>query len=187
MEPTDTNEVSDPEPTPEYVMPHVAPHELFTPPPPVAEPSYADVGIRARALLIDALVGLAFALPLSLLMGGFSASNGFLRIQIGGLPLLCAVVLWLVYMTYMEGKYGASLGKRAKGLRVATEDGTQLTMEAALIRNILRFLDAAPYLIPYLVGIMAANKSPKKQRFGDRVAETVVVLAGQDARPAKQF
>ncbi len=183
MEPTDTNEVLDPEPTPEYVTPQVAPHELFTPPPPVAEPSYADVKLRGGALFIDLLVGLAIALPLSLLMGGFSSSNGILRIQIGGLPLLCAMVLWLVYMTFMEGKHGASLGKRAKGLQVVTEDGTPLTMEAALIRNVLRFLDAAPYVIPYLVGIIAANKSPMKQRFGDRVAETVVVVRADPPRP----
>jgi uncharacterized RDD family membrane protein YckC len=176
MEPTDTNEGMDPGARREYVAPQVAAHELFTPPPPVVEPTLAEVNLRARALVVDMLVGLAMWLPLSLLLGGFSRSNGILRIQIGGVPFLCSVVLWMVYMTVMEGKYGASLGKRAKGLRVVSVDGSPLTLEASLIRNILRFLDAAPYVVPYLVGIMAANRSPLKQRFGDRVAETMVVV-----------
>jgi uncharacterized RDD family membrane protein YckC len=85
-------------------------------------------------------------------------------------------------MTLMEGKYGASLGKRATRLRVVTEDGLPIDLEAALIRNVLRFLDAFPYLVPYLLGAIVASRSPMKQRFGDRVAETIVV----SHRPAKK-
>jgi uncharacterized RDD family membrane protein YckC len=90
------------------------------------------------------------------------------------------MVLWMAYMTLMEGKYGASLGKRATGLLVLTEDGLPIDLEAALIRNVLRFLDAFPYVVPYLVGIIVVNRSPSKQRFGDRVAETIVVIQAAD-------
>ena len=54
-----------------------------------------------------------------------------------------ATVLWLAYMTWMEGKHGASIGKRARGLSVVMEDdGEPVNPEAALTRNLMRFLDA---------------------------------------------
>ena len=88
-----------------------------------------------------------------------------------------ATVLWLAYMTWMEAKHGASIGKRARGLRVVMEDGEPVTPEAALTRNLMRFLDAFPYVVPYLVGAYAVSNSPKMQRYGDRVAETMVVVS----------
>jgi uncharacterized RDD family membrane protein YckC len=149
----------------------------FVPPPEPDAPENASLQSRAKALAIDALLWFVAVLPLSVIFGGISPSNGFLRIRIGGPPVLMASVLWLVYMTLMEARYGASIGKRAKGLRVVMEDGTPVTVEAALFRNLLRFLDAAPYVVPYLVGYRAASRSPKKQRYGDRVAETMVVVS----------
>jgi len=77
----------------------------------------------------------------------------------------------------MEAKYGGSVGKRARRLRVVMEDGEPVNPEAALTRNLMRFLDAFPYVVPYLVGAVAASKSPRMQRFGDRVAETMVVVS----------
>lgn len=59
-----------------------------------------------------------------------------------------------------------------------------MTLEAALLRYIVRFLDAAPYAVPYLVAYLAASKSPKLQRYGDRVAETIVVVSASQTDPA---
>lgn len=148
----------------------------FVPPPELKAPERATIQERAIALGIDALVWLAGVVPLGVLYRGISPSNGFLWIKIGGPPVLMATVLWLAYMTLMESKHGASLGKRARGLRVVMEDGEPVTPEAALIRNLLRFLDALPYVVPYLVGAVVASNSPLLQRFGDRVAETIVVV-----------
>lgn len=152
-----------------------APRLNFVPPPEVDKPKYATVEDRAKALGFDALLWVAAAVPLGLLFGGFGA------FRIAGPPSLLASVLWLVYMTYSESKHGASFGKRRMGLRVVMEDGGTLSPEAALIRNLVRFLDAAPYIVPYLVGAYAASKSPHMQRYGDRVAETIVVYAPADA------
>ena len=63
------------------------------------------------------------------------------------------------------------------------EDGEPVTLEAALIRNLMRFLDALPYVVPYLVGSIVASNSPLMQRFGDRVAETMVVVPRRRPRP----
>jgi uncharacterized RDD family membrane protein YckC len=149
----------------------------FVPPPELPTPKRASIQERAIALGFDALVWLAAVVPLAVLYRGISSSNGLLWIKIGGPPVLMATVLWLAYMTLMESKYGASLGKRRRGLRVVMEDGEPVTPEAALMRNLLRFLDALPYVVPYLVGAVVASNSPLMQRFGDRVAETIVVVS----------
>ncbi len=180
MDQTDTNETwatpSETWATPSAPpQPGTTPRVRFTPPPPAKEPEYAGLGARATALVIDLLLALVVVVPLAALSDGISSSNGILRIKLSGPPLLLAMVLWVAYMTLMEGKYGASLGKRATKLSVVTEDGLPIDLEAALIRNVLRFLDAFPYVVPYLLGGIVASRSPLKQRFGDRVAETIVV------------
>ena len=179
MDPTDLDEV--PQPGSTAQGPDLS-RLRFVPPPELPAPEYASIQDRAKALGIDALVWLVAVVPLGVLYGGIRSSNGLLWIKIGGPPMLMATVLWLAYMTLMESKYGASLGKRARGLRVVMEDGEPVNPEAALIRNLLRFLDALPYVVPYLVGAVVASNSPLTQRSGDRVAETIVVVS-VPARP----
>jgi uncharacterized RDD family membrane protein YckC len=175
MDPTDLHELPGPERKPYGFDPDA--RLTFVPPPELPAPEYASVNARAKALAIDTLIGLLGVVVLGAIFGGISSSNGLLYIKISGPPILMATVLWLAYMTLMESKYGASVGKRARGLRVVMEDGAPLSAEAALMRNLLRFLDAAPYVVPYFVAIKAISRSPKMQRFGDRVAETMVVHA----------
>jgi uncharacterized RDD family membrane protein YckC len=175
MDPADLNEV--PEPDSKTHGLNLSPRLNFVPPPEAPAPETATIQSRALALGIDALIGLGVFILLSIIYGGVSSSNGLFRIKIGGPPLLMATVLWIVYMTWMEGKNGDTIGKRARGLRVVMEDGEPVHPEAALTRNLMRFLDAFPYVVPYVVGAYAISNSPKMQRFGDRVAETMVVIS----------
>jgi uncharacterized RDD family membrane protein YckC len=175
MDPADLNEV--PERDSKTQGLNLSPRLNFVPPPEAPAPETATIQSRALALGIDALIGLGVFILLSIIYGGVSSSNGLFRIKIGGPPLLMATVLWIVYMTWMEGKNGDTIGKRARGLRVVMEDGEPVHPEAALTRNLMRFLDAFPYVVPYVVGAYAVSNSPKMQRFGDRVAETMVVIS----------
>jgi uncharacterized RDD family membrane protein YckC len=163
---------------------NLSPRLNFVPPPELPTPETASMQARGKALAIDALIGLGVFILLSIIYGGFSSSNGLLRIKISLPPLLMASVLWLGYMSWMEGKYGASLGKRARGISVVMEDGEPVHPEAALTRNLMRFLDAFPYIVPYVVGAYAVSKSPKMQRFGDRIAETIVVSSSRETDPS---
>jgi uncharacterized RDD family membrane protein YckC len=181
MDPADRDEVLEPDGTSRGL--DLSPRLNFVPPPELPTPESASIQARARALAIDALVGLAAFILLAIIYGGISSSNGLFRIRISGPPLLMATILWLAYMTWMEAKYGASIGKRARGLRVVMEDGEPVNPEAALTRNLMRFLDAFPYVVPYLVGAYAVSNSPKMQRFGDRVAETLVVVSSPAPDP----
>jgi uncharacterized RDD family membrane protein YckC len=175
MDPADRNEVPEPDSLTQGL--NLSPRLNFVPPPEVPTPESASIQDRAKALGIDALIGLGAFILLAIIYGGISSSNGLLRIKIGGPPLLMATVLWLAYMSWMEAKDGASIGKRVRGLRVVMEDGEPVTPEAALTRNLMRVLDAIPYVVPYVVGAFAVSNSPKMQRFGDRVAETMVVVS----------
>jgi uncharacterized RDD family membrane protein YckC len=154
----------------------------FVPPPKLQTPEYASIEARAKAQGVDALIWLAAVVLLGIFYSGISSSNGLLWIKISGPPLLMATVLWLGYMTLAEARYGGSVGKRVRGLRVVMEDGEPLTLEAALMRNLMRFLDGLPYVVPYVVGAVGATNSPLMQRFGDRIAETVVVVS-ESANP----
>jgi uncharacterized RDD family membrane protein YckC len=58
------------------------------------------------------------------------------------------------------------------GIRVVGEDGEHVTFGAALVRNLLRLVDA---LFFYLVGFLFALTSTRDQRLGDRAAHTIVV------------
>ena len=141
MDRADLDEVPEPDNTSHGL--NLSPRLNFVPPPEVPTPESASIEARAKALGIDALIGLGALILLSIIFGGISSSNGLFRIKISGPPLLMATVLWLGYMTWMEAKHGASIGKRARGLRVVMEDGEPVTPEAALTRNLMRFLDAS--------------------------------------------
>jgi len=71
-----------------------------------------------------------------------------------------------------EAATGATLGKRLVGIRVVGEDGEHVTFGAAVVRNLVRLVDA---LFFYLVGFVSALLSARGQRLGDRAARTIVV------------
>jgi uncharacterized RDD family membrane protein YckC len=177
MEPRDANQTWGPSGT---LSGTDVPPRPEVPPPPGPLPAgtaYAGLGIRALALVIDALASLVVAIPLAASQGGLQASNGSFRAELTGVPFLVAVVAWLAYMTLAEATVGASLGKLLVGVRVRRADGGRSTVAAAVIRNLVRLIDALPYFIPYLVGGVAVARSPQRQRLGDRAAGTVVVRA----------
>ena len=81
--------------------------------------------------------------------------------------------LTLVYFTVMEATQGATLGKKALGLRVVKIDGTSpIGWSASILRNLVRIVDA---LFVYLVGALIIWKSPIRLRLGDKAANTIVI------------
>jgi uncharacterized RDD family membrane protein YckC len=93
------------------------------------------------------------------------------------------MLLWLVigvgYYIVLEAQAGATLGKRIVGLRVVRlEGGGPIGWQASVTRNLLRLVDGFFF---YLVGAIIVWSSDKKQRLGDKVAETAVIRARQAA------
>ena len=133
--------------------------------------SYAGLGLRAVAAIVDGII-LFVILWVVALVTGNTTDGGF---SMQGTPAFLGFILWFVYYVAMEGTSGATVGKMLVGIRVTTPDGGQIGWGAAVIRNLLRIIDG---LFVYLVGAILVMTSSTKQRLGDRVAGTVVVRRG---------
>src|SRR6266576_3519891 len=136
----------------------------------------AGIPLRFVAVVLDALIVLA---PLFVVVGLMSGS-GYRRefngqtnvgIDLSGSAFLLLLALGLGYYIVCEAATGATLGKRMVGIRVVGEDGEHVTFGAAVVRNLLRAIDA---LFFYLIGFVSALLSTRGQRLGDRAARPIV-------------
>jgi len=139
----------------------------------------AGIALRFVAVVLDAvIVFLPLGLLVGLTTGGGYAEHGdgytHAGIDVGGNAFWLLLALGVGYYTFCEAATGATLGKRLVGIRVVGEDGDPLTFGAAIVRNLLRVVDA---LFFYLVGFLFAATSSRGQRLGDRAAHTIVVRA----------
>lgn len=140
------------------------------------------VGRRAVAVILDMIIIGTLTGPIWLSSGFFPSTQTttsptgtattfvqFAANPWGGL-LLGAIPF--IYFTLLEGFFGATAGKMLLGLRVVQLDGSQITWREAIVRNLLRPIDE---IIFYLVAAISVWASPRKQRLGDRAAQTIVV------------
>ena len=149
--------------------------EVETPDHIVLRYDLAGAGNRGFAAVLDFLVATAIALTgvITILGIGAASSSVFL---VGGLALVVTLLIVWAYFIVLEWLWnGQTLGKRAFGLRVITEDGSPAPFTAVLIRNLLRLVDFLPAF--YGLGVMVIVLSPKSQRLGDMAAGTYVVRA----------
>ena len=128
------------------------------------------VGRRAVAIIIDSILLCIVGYVIAMFTGG-TTSTGF---NISGGPAFLLFGIALVYYVVMEATSGATLGKKAMGLKVVKEDGGAMDWQASIIRNILRIIDGFFF---YLVGAIVVWVSKKRQRLGDMAAHTLVVKA----------
>ena len=142
---------------------------------------------RVPAYLID-LIAQVVALSLVCWALGFALGSVGLFGSFFGLYF---VVLFLVHWFYgglLEAVWnGQTLGKRAMRIRVVTIHGQPIRAWQAVLRNVLRTVDAMP-LVPlvsmpseftpplFVVGFIAASLSDRFQRLGDMAAGTMVVV-----------
>jgi uncharacterized RDD family membrane protein YckC len=135
--------------------------------------NYQGIGPRIAAQIVDSIVLLILFFLL-----GFAMSGSF-NFQYSGpdaYPFLGAYFLiFFLYFVVLEGFMGQTLGKKLLKLKVVQVNGQPCGYGPAVVRNILRIIDALPFL--YIIGMILISRSDKKQRLGDSVAKTVVVKA----------
>jgi uncharacterized RDD family membrane protein YckC len=140
--------------------------------------NYAGFWIRFGAKLIDGLIlGVVIGLPvlafvlLTMRKGGGASqiTSAMMGFQLG--LQLMANLLTIAYYTFMQGKYGATLGKMACGLKVVRSDGSSLTYGRAFGRALAEILSG---LICYIGYIIAAFDG-QKRALHDHIADTRVI------------
>lgn len=132
---------------------------------------------RSVAFLIDvAVVGAGvFLLVVTVgrLLLSWIGEDRFLQLFLFSfVPLLMLVAYWAAAEYYFEGR---TIGKHAMGLRTVRVDGDAPAFETYAIRATMLMLDFVLSL--GTLGVLAAAASPRRQRSGDRIAQTVVVRA----------
>jgi uncharacterized RDD family membrane protein YckC len=147
---------------------------------PPFEPEYAPLGHRVAARLVDVVVhyGVIFYTAIWLSIAAAVAvpermdaittklgENTFFGVILG-------VLGSVLYHTCMEGIHGSSIGKRLFGLTVLSEEGGPCSLRQGWKRSLAFLLDSFFF---GMVGFVAADNSPRKQRVGDDWADTVVV------------
>lgn len=137
----------------------------------------AGIGSRALALAIDTLVQVAMGATLALVAVMISAAGFLPRVgkQWGyALLIFSGFVVEFGYYAFFEALWnGQTPGKRRMHLRVMQDSGRPLTVQAAILRNLLRIVDSLPVF--YATGIVVSLISPQNKRAGDYLAASVVV------------
>ena len=142
----------------------------------------AGVPSRALAKALDAVIGAASVLVLFLVVG--LAGDGLTETMAIVLGLIGTTVALFVYPAVAEVRFGRTIGKAAAGLRVVTVEGGPVRARHATIRAALQVVDIV--LVPVgVIAVLSALASPLDQRFGDRVAGTLVLRTRSGADDAR--
>lgn len=93
-------------------------------------------------------------------------------------PVIQVIVMVLTYLAYYlvsEGLFCSSPVKYLLCLSVNHFDGGPCTFRQTVIRTLMRILEVNPILLGFIPAELAIFFSRDRQRFGDRLARTVVV------------
>lgn len=147
--------------------------ELFIETPEGVSFSYelATPVIRAFAWVLDATVLGAASYALTRFAGIFGVLGADWSAGIG---VVSFFVFTIAYGIVCEWRWrGQTIGKRLFRIRVIDAHGLRLRLSQVVLRNLMRLFDSLPLL--YFAGGAACLLSRNLQRFGDLVANTVVV------------
>jgi len=139
---------------------------------------------RLPAYLIDcAICALVLGVTFFLLSLG-TVFVGLVAVGLGLWLVIAFVMSWFYFSLFETFWNGQTPGKRILGLRVLTVEGQPINALQAVVRNIVRNLDAMPMLGPaaelgipfYMLGLLTMAATDRYQRLGDLAAGTMVVV-----------
>ncbi len=132
----------------------------------------APLGDRVVAKLIDALVSVAFVLPVGIALAFVMHPEAVVFIAIV-LAILCMSFLLGVYTVIAEYSSGQTVGKRVQGIHVVRESGRRIGVGQAIVRQL-------PILLSiYWIDAMFALFTDKRQRAFELLSKTRVVVVSQ--------
>lgn len=137
-------------------------------------PAYGGFWLRFVAYLIDVVILnivvfiISFVVGLALGIGAVGMGEGTGR-DVGS--AIGLVLSWLYFALQESSEAGATLGKRAVGLRVLRGDGMRLSFGRATGRFFAKFLSG----LILLIGFIMAGFTERKRALHDMIADTVVI------------
>lgn len=173
----------------------------------MSETTTAGMGRRIASFIIDVVPGFVLFWSLVNALGEkigeepgtnitmmFEMVNGETQAELfgtvyyldGGTTAVVSIVgfaYWIGVLVVWQGLTGRTIGKTVVGIRTVDANGQPCGIGKAAGRWLLLIVDALPFIIPMLVGFIAALSSPDRRRVGDRVAKTWVVPKGAVGRP----
>jgi uncharacterized RDD family membrane protein YckC len=137
----------------------------------MSEPVYATFWRRMLAALLDNAVWVFFYIWIYVWIvgGAFLASD-----TAGVVAVIAFFSLWFNYFAFCEWRWGQTIGKNATGIEVHSLDSDKLNFGQASIRNLLRLIDF------FVIGEAMVALDRRKQRLGDKAANTIVVRRAAD-------
>ncbi len=138
--------------------------------------NYAGFWIRFGASIIDGIItgvvnvmiNIGFGAMAAVVSSSGDSKNAIIFSAISTLLSLCIAI---GYETFFTGKWGATIGKMACGLKVVTPEGDKVTYSRAFGRYFAKIVSSLILLIGY---IMAAFDD-EKRALHDRICDTRVV------------
>jgi len=113
------------------------------------------------------------------------ACTSLFAVGAGGVGMSVILVAWFGLAWFYGGFFetvwnGQTPGKRLLGLRVLTVEGQPINALQAVLRNVLRDVDAMPIIgfgVPlYVLGLVVMAANERYQRLGDLACGTIVVV-----------
>lgn len=152
-----------------------APPTGATPAAPSAGDELGSLGLRAVASIVDGflvgIVNFGFVFFITLLFSGADQVSAGASVLLSFLPMIVP----LVYFTTMDVKFGATLGKKALGLRVQNiTTGENLNWVEAILRE---SVGRAVSIMALGLGYLWVFWDKDKQGWHDKIAKSVVVKA----------
>lgn len=141
---------------------------------PMAGPAYGGFWLRFVAYFIDAIILNIVVFIIALVVGlptAFSGAQGVAGDQQAISTGISIVLAWLYFAFQESSEAGATLGKRALGLRVLRGDGARLSFGRATGRYFAKFLSA----VILGIGFIMVAFTDRKRGLHDMIADTVVI------------
>lgn len=138
---------------------------------------FASLGRRMGAIVMDTLIMFFFWGFLVLLLGVRVLSGSTPGFGVFNAMVIAELFFIVGYTVLLEGYWnGQTVGKKVFDIRVVNaDDGRPISVEEAVLRNVVRIVDFLPVF--YVVGIAAVLLTQSNQRLGDLAGNTVVVNA----------
>jgi len=136
-----------------------------------ADPKLAPLKYRVSAALIDFLVLWLLSFGMGYFFGDYYVTDDSIGYNITGWPGLLLFLLEVGLIPVQEGLTGRTIGKRIVQIKVVKEDYSDISVSRSIARHLFDIVD-----LILLIGLLIAAATPKKQRIGDLVAKTVVVI-----------